>query len=111
MKRLFDIFVSLVALIVLAPVLIIVAVLVRNKLGKPILFCQVRPGLGGKPFKMYKFRTMLDAKDDKGNLLPDSDRLTKFGKLLRATSLDELPELWNVLKGEMRSSWPCYSHQ
>lgn len=101
MKRLFDIFVSLVALIVLAPVLIIVAVLVRNKLGKPILFCQVRPGLGGKPFKMYKFRTMLDAKDDKGNLLPDSDRLTKFGKLLRATSLDELPELWNVLKGEM----------
>jgi lipopolysaccharide/colanic/teichoic acid biosynthesis glycosyltransferase len=101
MKRLFDIFVSLVALIVLAPVLIIVAVLVRNKLGKPILFCQVRPGLGGKPFKMYKFRTMLDAKDDKGNLLPDSDRLTQFGKLLRATSLDELPELWNVLKGEM----------
>ncbi|MGL6247928.1 MAG: sugar transferase [Culicoidibacterales bacterium] len=101
LKRLLDIVVSSIALIVLSPVLAIVAVLVRMKLGSPILFTQNRPGKGQKVFKMYKFRTMLDATDKNGLPLPDEQRLTKFGKLLRSTSLDELPELWNVLKGEM----------
>lgn len=100
-KRLFDVVVSLVALILLSPVLLVVAVLVRRKLGSPVLFQQVRPGLYGKPFKMVKFRTMRDAVDQDGKPLPDSERLTRFGQLLRSTSLDELPELWNVLKGEM----------
>jgi len=82
-------------------VLAVVAVLVRVKLGKPVFFRQIRPGRDGKPFKMIKFRTMTDARDDKGELLPDDQRLPGFGRFLRATSLDELPELWNVLKGEM----------
>lgn len=100
-KRLLDIILSGVALIVLAPVLIIVAILVRIKLGSPVLFKQERPGKNEKTFNMYKFRTMTDEKDVKGNLLPDIERLPRFGKILRSTSLDELPELWNILKGEM----------
>ena len=100
-KRLVDILASGLALIILSPVIIVVAILVNSKLGSPIFFQQVRPGLGGKPFKMVKFRTMLDAVDSQGNPLPDEVRLTDFGKFLRSTSLDELPELWNVLKGDM----------
>jgi lipopolysaccharide/colanic/teichoic acid biosynthesis glycosyltransferase len=88
-------------LLILAPVIVVLAVLVRVKLGTPIFFRQLRPGLHGKPFTMVKFRTMTDARDASGALLPDADRLTAFGKFLRATSLDELPELWNVVKGEM----------
>ena len=101
MKRLIDICLSLIAFLLLSPVIICVAVLVRFKLGSPMLFRQTRPGLHGKPFKMMKFRTMLDAVDSQGNPLPDEVRLTDFGKFLRSTSLDELPELWNVLKGDM----------
>ena len=101
MKRLFDIVAAGSVLIILALVLISVAVLVRIKLGSPILFKQTRPGLHGKPFKMMKFRTMLDAVDAQGNPLPDEVRLTSFGKLLRSTSLDELPGLLSVLKGDM----------
>jgi sugar transferase EpsL len=101
MKRLFDVLVSSTALILLSPVLLFVALLVRIKLGSPILFTQIRPGLNAKPFKMVKFRTLTEAKDSSGNFLPDAQRLTRFGKLLRSTSLDELPELWNVLKGDM----------
>ena len=101
LKRLIDILASGLALIILSPVIIVVAILVNSKLGSPIFFQQVRPGLGGKPFKMVKFRTMLDAVDSQGNPLPDEVRLTDFGKFLRSTSLDELPELWNVLKGDM----------
>ena len=100
-KRPLDFFLSLMAIIVLSPVYIIVAVLVRLKLGSPILFTQTRPGLNEKLFKLYKFRTMTNKCDEKGNLLPDSVRLTTFGKKLRATSLDELPELFNILKGDM----------
>ncbi len=100
-KRLLDIILSGVALIVLSPVLLIVAFLVRIKLGSPVIFHQKRPGKNEKIFTLCKFRTMTDAKDSEGNLLPDSARLTKFGKLLRAMSLDELPELWNILKGDM----------
>src|SRR5690554_4503267 len=100
-KRLFDIVASLTALILLSPVLLIVALLVRRKLGSPVFFRQTRPGLHGKPFEMIKFRSMLDAYDDNGQPLPNEQRLTRFGKLLRSTSLDELPELWNVLKGDM----------
>ena len=100
-KRLFDFAVSTLALIMLLPVLLIVMILVRLKLGSPVFFRQIRPGRDGKPFKMIKFRTMLDAKDSQGNLLPDSERLTNFGSFLRSTSLDELPGLWNVLKGDM----------
>ncbi|MCP3054932.1 sugar transferase [Aurantimonas marianensis] len=101
MKRLFDILVSALALVLLSPVLALVALLVRLKLGAPVLFRQVRPGLGGEPFEMVKFRTMLDAVGPDGRPLPDAERLTPFGRFLRAASLDELPELWNVLKGEM----------
>ena len=101
LKRAFDIAASASALIVLSPVLAITAHKVKKNLGSPVLFRQVRPGLDGKPFEMIKFRTMKDAVDKNGNLLPDNERLTKFGKKLRATSLDELPELWNVLKGDM----------
>ena len=101
LKRLFDFMLSLAALFILWPVYIIVAVLVRVKLGSPVLFCQERPGLNEKVFKMYKFRTMTDKRDANGELLPDEVRLTKFGKLLRSTSLDELPELFNILKGDM----------
>lgn len=100
-KRVLDIILSLSAIILLSPVMLIVAVLVRVKLGKPILFKQMRPGKNEKIFSMYKFRTMTDGRDDKGNLLPDEVRLTKFGKMLRSTSLDELPELFNILKGDM----------
>jgi lipopolysaccharide/colanic/teichoic acid biosynthesis glycosyltransferase len=100
-KSVFDFVVALIALIVLSPVLAVLAVLVRWKLGAPIFFSQERPGLLGKPFKMFKFRSMRDARDFNGNLLSDAERLTPFGRLLRSTSLDELPELWNVLTGEM----------
>lgn len=101
MKRLFDVAVSALGLIVLAPVFFVVALLIRRKLGSPVVFCQIRPGLQGKPFKMVKFRTMLEANDKHGNPLPDDERMTPFGSCLRSTSLDELPELWNVLKGDM----------
>lgn len=101
LKRTVDIVVALVALVLLSPVLLLVAVLVRTKLGKPVLFRQKRPGLQGQPFMMLKFRTMLDTVDEHGMLLPDVQRLTRFGRLLRSTSLDELPELWNVLRGDM----------
>lgn len=100
-KRFFDIVLSACALVVLSPVLLIVAVLVRTKLGSPVIFCQERPGKSEKIFKMYKFRSMTDQRDEQGELLPDEVRLTRFGRLLRATSLDELPELWNILKGDM----------
>lgn len=100
-KRLLDCGLSFLGLIVLSPVLCIVAVLVRIKLGAPVIFRQERPGLHEKIFRMYKFRTMTDARDAQGQLLPDEVRLTKFGKVLRSTSLDELPELWNILKGDM----------
>lgn len=100
-KRVFDIVCSLLALIVLSPVLLIITLLVRIKLGTPVIFKQKRPGLNEKIFTLYKFRTMTDQKDEHGNLLPDEIRLTKFGKMLRSTSLDELPELWNILKGDM----------
>lgn len=100
-KRGLDFILSLLAVIVLSPVLLIVAILVRCKLGSPIIFKQQRPGYHEKIFCMYKFRTMTDAKDEQGNLLPDEVRLTKFGKALRSTSLDELPELFNILKGDM----------
>lgn len=100
-KRPMDFILSLIAIIVLSPVLLLVAILVRVKLGSPILFKQKRPGLNEKIFLMYKFRTMTDKRDDNGELLPDSVRLSKFGKLLRSSSLDELPELFNILKGDM----------
>ena len=101
MKRLVDVVLSAVGLIVLAPIVLLLALLVRFYLGSPVLFRQARPGLHGKPFKMVKFRTMSDAKGADGALLPDVERLTRFGRWLRSTSLDELPELWNVLKGDM----------
>ncbi|HDS1201813.1 TPA: sugar transferase [Shewanella algae] len=101
MKRLFDFLVSLTALITLLPILALVAWKIRKNLGSPVLFRQTRPGLHGKPFEMVKFRTMKDAVDDQGNPLPDSERMTPFGDRLRNSSLDELPELWNVLKGDM----------
>lgn len=100
-KRPMDIVLSLCALIILLPVMLIVALLVRIKLGSPVIFKQKRPGLNEKIFTLYKFRTMTDKKDENGELLPDDIRLTKFGRLLRATSLDELPELVNILKGDM----------
>lgn len=101
LKRLFDLLIAMGLLIVLAPLLLVVALLVRRKLGAPVLFTQQRPGLHGKPFQMIKFRTMLDIRDQHGQLLPSAQRLTPFGKFLRSTSLDELPELWNVLRGDM----------
>ncbi|WP_328824354.1 sugar transferase [Metabacillus schmidteae] len=100
-KRPMDIMLSLIAIVVLSPILLVVAILVRTKLGSPVLFKQKRPGLNEEIFLMYKFRTMTDERDDRGELLPDSVRLTKFGRLLRSTSLDELPELFNILKGDM----------
>jgi undecaprenyl phosphate N,N'-diacetylbacillosamine 1-phosphate transferase len=100
-KRPMDFILSLCAIIVLAPVLLIIAVMVRVKLGSPVLFKQKRPGLNEKIFTLYKFRTMTDERDENGELLPDSVRLTKFGRLLRSTSLDELPELFNIIKGDM----------
>lgn len=100
-KRLIDILVSALILILLSWLFLIIAVIVRIKLGSPVLFCQERPGMGGKVFKLYKFRSMTDERDENGNLLPNKARLKKFGKILRATSLDELPEFWNILKGDM----------
>ena len=100
-KRLLDIVLSGGALVVLSPILLVTAILVWTKLGSPVIFHQDRPGKGTKVFRLYKFRSMTDARDAEGNLLPDEVRLTKFGKLLRATSLDELPELWNILRGDM----------
>ena len=100
-KRLFDFSASLAALLLLSPVLLLLAVLVRVKIGSPVFFTQTRPGLHGQPFQMIKFRTMTNACREDGSLLPDVERLTRFCRFLRSTSLDELPELWNVLKGEM----------
>lgn len=100
-KRLFDLCASSAALLVFSPLMLFIAFLVRSKLGAPVLFTQERPGLGAKLFKMYKFRTMTDERDAHGKLLSDDKRLTSFGKFLRSTSIDELPELFNVLKGEM----------
>ena len=100
-KRFLDFILSLIALIILSPVFLIIAILVRIKLGSPVIFKQQRPGKNEKIFTLYKFRTMTDKKDENGNLLPDSERLTKFGKVLRSTSLDELPELINIIKGDM----------
>jgi len=101
LKRLFDIVSATVGLLLLAPVILIVAWQVKNKLGSPVFFRQTRPGLDGKPFEMIKFRTMRDAHDAEGRPLPDSERITPFGRFLRSSSLDELPEFWNVLKGDM----------
>ena len=100
-KRFFDFSATALGLLVLALPLLLLALLVRRKLGSPVFFRQTRPGLHGKPFEMVKFRTMTDARDAQGELLPDSERLPPFGRFLRSSSLDELPELWNVLKGEM----------
>jgi len=101
LKRALDIIIASAALALLSPVYFIVARKVKKNLGSPVLFRQVRPGLNGKPFEMIKFRSMKDAVDAQGHALPDSERLTPFGKMLRATSLDEMPELWNVIKGDM----------
>lgn len=105
-KRALDFVCALIACIILSPLILIIAVMVRIKLGKPVLFAQERPGLDGKIFKLYKFRTMLDKKDDNDLLLPDEQRLTPFGKLLRSTSLDELPELIAILRGQMSVCGP-----
>lgn len=118
-KRLFDLLTSLFGLLLLAPVFLVVAWAIRRHLGSPVLFCQVRPGKDGKPFNMIKFRTMRNALDSQGQPLPDSERMTPFGSFLRSTSLDELPELWNVVKGDMSligprpllmEYLPLYSH-
>ncbi|PAR27101.1 sugar transferase [Vibrio metoecus] len=101
MKRLFDIVVSLISLLIFFPLIILIAYKVKSNIGSPVLFKQVRPGLNGKPFEMVKFRTMKDDVDANGKPLPDSERMTMFGRKLRSSSLDELPELWNVLKGDM----------
>ena len=101
LKRVLDIAIASTALVILSPVYAFVAYKVRKNLGSPVLFRQVRPGLYGQPFEMIKFRSMKDAVDVQGNPLPDSERLTPFGKMLRSSSLDEMPELWNVIKGEM----------
>lgn len=100
-KRFLDIFLSGMALIILSPILFVTAILVRVKLGSPVIFCQERPGRDEKIFKLHKFRSMSDARDENGNLLPDEIRLGKFGRNLRATSLDELPELWDIFRGKM----------
>lgn len=101
LKRLLDILISGIALVLLSPVYLILAILIRINLGTPVIFCQERPGRFGKIFKLYKFRTMTDERDENGNLLPDEKRLPRFGRILRSTSLDELPELWNIFKGDM----------
>jgi lipopolysaccharide/colanic/teichoic acid biosynthesis glycosyltransferase len=101
LKRLFDLFGSILLLVFISPMLLVAMIAVRRKLGSPVLFRQHRPGLHGKPFQMFKLRTMLDTVDSKGEPLPDAERLTRFGKFLRSTSLDEFPALWNVIKGEM----------
>ena len=100
-KRILDFILSLISIIILMPVMIVIYILVRIKLGKPVIFKQERPGRNEEIFTLYKFRTMTEEKDEKGNLLPDEQRLTKFGKMLRRTSIDELPELFNILKGDM----------
>ncbi|MDY5000687.1 MAG: sugar transferase [Lachnospiraceae bacterium] len=100
-KRLLDILISITFIVLFSWLYLILVILVRIKLGSPVLFCQERPGYNEKIFKLYKFRTMTDKRDEKGNLLPDSERLTKFGSMLRSTSLDELPEMFNILKGDM----------
>ena len=100
-KRLLDMLLSGIALICLSPVLLVTAILVRVKLGSPVIFREERPGRNEKIFRLYKFRSMTDERDEQGNLLPDEVRLTRFGKLLRSTSLDELPELWNIFRGDM----------
>lgn len=100
-KRLFDVIIASFGLLILAPVILIIAWQIKRKLSSPVLFQQTRPGKDGAPFRMVKFRTMLDAHDKNGNPLPDEERMTTFGSFLRSTSLDELPELWNVLKGDM----------
>jgi sugar transferase EpsL len=105
-KRLLDLSLAAIALALLSPLALFVALVVRVSLGCPVLFRQVRPGVHGRPFVMYKFRTMLDLNDDSGTPLPDDERLTKIGKLLRRMSLDEIPELWNVLKGDMSAVGP-----
>ncbi len=111
-KRTFDLVVSVLGLIIFSPLLGFIALIMRFTLGSSVLFRQQRPGLHGKPFTIYKFRTMTDARDAQGNLLLDGDRLTKFGRFLRRSSLDELPELWNVFKGEMSlvESLPLLMH-
>lgn len=101
MKRLFDLCCSILSILIFALPLLLLVYLVRSRLGSPVFFTQVRPGLNGKPFRMVKFRSMTNERSPDGELLPDADRLTRFGALLRSTSLDELPELWNVLKGDM----------
>lgn len=101
LKRMLDIILSFVGMLVLSPIYLLLAILVKVKLGSPVIFCQERPGKNEKIFKLYKFRSMTDARDANGGLLPDNERLTRFGKILRSTSLDELPELFNILKGEM----------
>lgn len=100
-KRVLDIILSFLALIILFPLFAIIALLVKFKLGSPVIFKQERPGKDERSFSMYKFRTMSDARDENGELLPDKDRMTRFGKILRKLSIDELPELWNILKGDM----------
>ncbi|ATP43803.1 sugar transferase [Pseudomonas putida] len=101
LKRVFDVLAASIGLLLLSPVIAIVALMIRRRLGTPVLFRQVRPGMNGKPFEMVKFRTMRDAVDAQGNVLPDAERMTPFGSFLRSSSLDELPELWNVIKGDM----------
>ena len=101
MKRLVDIMASAIGIVILSPAYLLLAVLIALRLGMPVFFTQARPGLGGRIFRLYKFRTMTDARDEAGNLLPDSERLTSFGLFLRSSSLDELPELWNVFRGDM----------
>lgn len=101
LKRMMDAAVSAMAILLLSPVMLLIAVMVRMKLGSPVIFCQERPGKDEKIFKMYKFRSMTDERDKNGELLPDEIRLTRFGRVLRSTSLDELPELWNIFKGDM----------
>jgi sugar transferase EpsL len=100
-KRIFDLFLAAYILVVLSPVLLVLAGMIRFFLGSPVLFRQMRPGLHGSPFRLVKFRTMTDAKDAEGHLLSDAERLTRFGRFLRSTSMDELPELWNVIKSDM----------
>lgn len=100
-KRLFDLVIVVLSVIILSPILVLIGFLVHMKIGSPVLFRQQRPGKNGQPFSLYKFRSMMDGRDEEGNPLPDEQRLTRLGRFLRATSLDELPELWNVLKGDM----------
>lgn len=101
MKRVFDFALAVISLVVFLPIILLLMLLIRLKIGSPVFFYQVRPGVNGQPFKMIKLRTMTNMRDARGELLPDSERLTRFGKFLRSSSLDELPGLWNVLKGEM----------